>query len=160
MPFASFGFAIRTCMLLDILLRNRQLSVAHPTGLDPIRMLCPVQQFECQRWVAKSQSPWRDVVARHLVRPITAEWPLLTVQRSDALKGDEWQVSAAAVIGTQKPDRLRSALTCPPRIDGQVRSDSCQPGRPRGSCLKREFQKSCPSTLASLRPSVSGIGHC
>jgi hypothetical protein len=35
------------------------------------------------------------------VRPIAAEWPLPKVQRSVASQDDEWQVSAAAVIGLQ-----------------------------------------------------------
>ena len=52
-------------------------------------------------WVAKSRSPWRGEVARPLVRPITAEWPLLKVQRSVASRDDEWQVPTAAVIGPQ-----------------------------------------------------------
>lgn len=44
---------------------------------------------------------WREGVTRHLVRPFAAEWPLLKVQRSVASQDDEWQVSAAAVIGQQ-----------------------------------------------------------
>lgn len=51
--------------------------------------------------VAKSRSSWRVGVARHLVRPIAAEWPLLKLQRSVASQGDERQVSAAAFIGLQ-----------------------------------------------------------
>lgn len=52
-------------------------------------------------WFAKSQSSWRVGVARHLLWPIAAEWPLLKVQRSVASQDDEWQVPAAAVIGLQ-----------------------------------------------------------
>jgi hypothetical protein len=48
-----------------------------------------------------SGSPWREGVARHLAQPIAAEWPLLKVQRSVASQGDEWQVTAAAVIRLQ-----------------------------------------------------------
>ena len=40
-------------------------------------------------------------VARHLVSPIGAEWPLLRVQRLVASQNDERQVSAAAVVGLQ-----------------------------------------------------------
>jgi hypothetical protein len=36
-----------------------------------------------------------------LVRAIAGEWPLLKVQRSVASQDDEWQVSAADVIGLQ-----------------------------------------------------------
>ena len=60
---------------------------------------------DCQGlvWVAKSRSrsPWREEVARHLVRSRAAEWPLLKVQRSVVSQDDEWQVLAAAVIGLQ-----------------------------------------------------------
>ena len=49
--------------------------------------------------VAKSRSLWWEGVARHVVRPVAAEWPLLKVQRSVASQGDEWQVSAAASLG-------------------------------------------------------------
>ena len=51
--------------------------------------------------VAKSRSRWRGVVARHLLRPIAAEWPLLKVQRSFASQDYEWQVPAAAAVGLQ-----------------------------------------------------------
>ena len=51
--------------------------------------------------VSKSRSPWWEGVARHLVRPIAAEWPQPKVQRSVASQDDEWQVSTAAVIGLQ-----------------------------------------------------------
>ena len=51
--------------------------------------------------VAKSLSPWREGVARHLVRPIAAEWPLLKVLRSVASPDDEWPLAAAAVIWLQ-----------------------------------------------------------
>lgn len=49
----------------------------------------------------KSRSPWREGVDRYLVRPIAVEWPLLKVQRSVASQDNEWQVSAADVIGLQ-----------------------------------------------------------
>lgn len=49
--------------------------------------------------IAKSLSPWREGVARQLVRPIAVEWPLMHMQRSVASQDDEWQFPAAAVIG-------------------------------------------------------------
>ena len=38
------------------------------------------------------------------MRPIASEWPLLKVLRSVASQDDEWQVTAAAVIGLQRKD--------------------------------------------------------
>ena len=51
--------------------------------------------------IAKRLLPWREGVARQLVRPIAVEWPLLQMQRSVASQDDEWQVPAAADIGLQ-----------------------------------------------------------
>lgn len=48
------------------------------------------------------------------MRPISAEWPLLKVQRSVASQDPDWQVSAAAVIrvqnltGCSQPKPVRS----------------------------------------------------
>lgn len=49
-------------------------------------------------WGAKSRSPWREEVARRLVRPIAAEWLLLKVQRSSALLTIFRPVSAWAAV--------------------------------------------------------------
>lgn len=50
-------------------------------------------------WVAKSRPPWWEGVARRLLRPIAAEWQQQKVQGSVASQDDEWQVTAAAVVG-------------------------------------------------------------
>jgi hypothetical protein len=58
-------------------------------------------QIDRRLGVAKSWSPWLEGIARHLVWPITAEWLLVTVQRSAASQDDEWQIPVAAVTGLQ-----------------------------------------------------------
>lgn len=71
--------------------------------------------------VAKSRLPWREGVARYLVRPIAAEWPLLKMQRPVASQGDEWQVSVEAVIGLQTLTGCKQ----PARVIRSIKSHGC-----------------------------------